>query len=56
MDMRIDGELSEVYIEGRMDMERIDYNGQGDTGANHDHDPKNPRRPWYKNPGIVWYA
>ncbi|KAH7855842.1 hypothetical protein Vadar_029589 [Vaccinium darrowii] len=39
MDMRIDGELSEGYMEGRMVMESTDYPG---TGANDHHDPKTP--------------
>lgn len=44
MDMRIDGELSEVFVVGRMDMEAgyTDYPG---TGANRNHDPKTPGVP-----------
>lgn len=43
MDMRIDGELSEVFVEGRMDMDNsTDYPG---TGANRNHDPKTPGVP-----------
>lgn len=45
MDMRIDGELSEVFVEGRMDLDspaESDYPG---TGANRNHDPKTPGVP-----------
>ncbi|KAH7853412.1 hypothetical protein Vadar_002122 [Vaccinium darrowii] len=37
MDMRIDRELSQVYME----LARHDYS-PGDTGANRSHDPKTP--------------
>lgn len=43
MDMRIDGELSRVFGEGRLDLESYtDYPG---TGANRNHDPKTPGTP-----------
>ncbi|PSS15795.1 DNA ligase [Actinidia chinensis var. chinensis] len=44
MEMRMDGELSNVEefsMQGRMDLEHSDYPG---TGANHHHDPNTPGR------------
>ncbi|KAI8562688.1 hypothetical protein RHMOL_Rhmol03G0054100 [Rhododendron molle] len=45
MDMRIDGELSEVFVEGRMDLESHTESDYPGTGANRNHDPKSPSPP-----------